>query len=185
MQSFSEFAYRLIELLLLRKGPQDLPASRKLLQFSGALLLLVSVLRQQLVASFPAAIVQSGLSILVLVLFVHLMLGFRRHPERLVQTLTALFLANAVIGALSLLPLRALAPVLLALTTDPALAQSIQLPTLAAYAWLLIGIWGLLVAAHIYRNAMDTRLGAGICIALLYELSLIVVVSLSGIVGAA
>ena len=178
---FSFVAQRLGQILLLRGGPQDLPTSRGLLQLAIAAFITVSVLRLQVVADLPTALGQAVLSLVLLTIYVRALLNWRQTPERFTQTMTAMLLCGVVLGALLLMPLRGLAPVLLAIAEDPEISpENLQVPALAVYAWLGLSLWSLLVAGHIYRHALGLSLGLSICVALLYEFLLIAVVSIAG-----
>ena len=176
---FNAVATRLAQLMLFKAGPQDLPTSASLLQFAAGLFFISALTRLLLVSHYVAALTQSILSMVILFFFVRALLNWRNTPERLVQTLTALFLAGAVIGALLLLPLRTLQPLLAALTENPELSpQQLDVPALAMYAWAGLSVWGLMISAHIFRHALSISLGLGVCVSLLYEIVLIMVVGM-------
>lgn len=178
---FNAVASRLTQLMLLKAGPQDLPTSSALLQITAALFFASAMARLLLVSGYAPAVAQSVLSILVLVLYVRALLNWRKTPERLVQTLSALFLSGSVIGLLLLFPLKTLQPLLTELTQNPDLdPQQLDVPAMAMYAWAGLSVWGLMVSAHIFRHALGTSLGLGVCATLLYEILLIIVVGMLG-----
>lgn len=171
---FNLIAWRLGQLLLLRTGPQELPSSRGLLQIALALFLILSVLRLQIVTNWVGALGQSLLSLVILTAYVRAVLRWRNVPDRFTQTMTAILLSATVLGALLLMPLRALTPVLLAIAQDPSIKpESLEVPALAMYAWVGLSLWSLLVTGHIYRHALGLGLGLGVCVALIYEFLLI------------
>lgn len=174
---FNVVVTRLTELLLLKAGPQDLPTSQGLLQFAAALFFASAMARLLLVGSYAAATAQAVIHLVLLALFVRRLLAWRQTPERFVQTMTALLLAGGAIGLLLLFPLQSLQPLLQAMTENPDISpQQLQIPAMAMYAWAGLSVWGLVVSAHIFRHALGMTLGMGVCVALLYELLLIVVI---------
>ncbi len=184
---FNAVASRTIQIMLLKAGPQDLPTSPALLQISTALFLATAIARLLLVSDMAVALVQSALSIVILAVFVRVLLNWKRVPERFVQTMSALFLTSAVVGILLLMPLDALQPLLVALTENPDMSpQQLEVPALAMYAWAGLSIWGLVISAHIYRNALEISFGFGVAVALLYEILLVFIVGfLSSLFGGA
>ncbi len=176
---YSAVAQRLVQILTLKAGPQDLPSSLGLLQFSAAVFLLSAVLRLFTVASLWESLAQAILSLIVLVFFLRALLQWRNTPERLTQTMTALLLTSAFIGALLLFPLRALQPVLLAVAENPQISPAeLQVPAGAAYAWAGLSIWGIIVSGHIYRHALGVSLGIGVAVTLMYEFLLVGIIGL-------
>lgn len=181
---FAPLVQTLSRLMLLRAGPQDLPTWPLLLQGACVLYVFSTIMRLQLVNPWFAALAQSGLGLVTLWIYVRAVLRQRGKPERFAQTLSALLLTGGVIGLLMMPPLQALTPLLLHVAETGDL-QGIEPPVMAAYAWLLLSIWGLILAGHIFRHALETTLGIGILIALGYEMLLILVISLlAGMQGA-
>ena len=149
-----------LELCLLRKGPQDLPASGFFLGLSLGCYALVS----WLVASPSFGITDAALLALVdsgmLAAFVVLLLYLQSKTERINQALSALA------GSGSLMGLFALPLVLL---VDPGQPAE-QVPALLAGVWLLLLIWNLFVMAHIIRHALSSSFAVGLGAAVLYAL---------------
>ncbi len=149
-----------VELCLLRKAPQDLPASSALL----GTVLVVDLLAGMLLGS--AVGLSAGLTLaegLVEVIFtLALLYGALQMLNRLPrfqQTATALLGAGALLGVLGMIPLSLL----------PTGAQNAQSGVAALLFLLLIG-WSILVTGHILRHAFDLRLGQGVVIAVFYNL---------------
>ena len=95
-------------------------------------------------------------SLLAIVLQLCILTGllyWRRHLERFAQTLTALVGVGIVFNFMTWI---------LVMQSDPATNQ----PFLALI-WFGIFIWSLFVDAHIYRNALDVKLGTGMLITVL------------------
>ncbi len=174
---FASLAQTLSQLMLLRAGPQDLPAGPGILQFATVLYLLSAVGKLLLINPVLAAFAQALLSIVVLWGYLRVILNARKIPERFNQTFSALLLTSAVIGILMLGPLSALTPMLLQIAEGGNI-EAIEVPAMAAYAWLGLSLWGLTLAGHIFRHALDTSLGVGMLVALGYEVFLILAVSI-------
>ena len=143
------------EICLLRKGPQDTPASSELLKLtlvgygsSGLLALLLDLPR----ISFTLALLLTLEDIALLSALVYLGLHLTRYLPRFVQTLTALT------GVGTLLQLIALP---LGLWYQHALAGN-GAAELPAMLWLLLLGWSVGVTGHILRNAFSTTWTMGI-----------------------
>ena len=157
MEALSRF---FVELCLLRRGPQDLPASSTLLGLILAINLVASLL-VGLAAdlSAPIALGQGLADALLTLGLLHLALRLTRHPARFVQ------LATALLGAGALLSLVAVAPLVLLSG-----AESRGETSLAGLPLLVLLFWSLLVTGHILRHGLDLRLGQGVLIAVAYNL---------------
>lgn len=148
---FMPFFKTFIQIMLLRKGPQDVAYSRVML---GVLLIFVLAL-QFTAMLLPAATKNTAIQINVVVYVilsigigmggVYLLLRWFAHPERLIQTLTAMIGVSVCFVVLRLLA----ASFLLVLGSKPVLSISL--------AWLLIA-WELLIDAHILRHALSISL---------------------------
>ena len=166
----SQFLPLLGRLLLLRCGPQDLPYSTTLLGGSIAASLVANILSLGIGTTAFTAIPQPLLATLVSIGFVIGLLQIRERTPRTVQTLTALFATQAVLGLLALFPLQALAPIFQQIAENPDAASTIQAPSSAVAAWLALGLWSVMVTGHIFRNALDVHLLAGVGLAILQGL---------------
>jgi hypothetical protein len=156
-----------IELALLRRAPQDLPASQALL----LIVLVVGVAAGLLLAmtagvGLASGIVQSLLDLGLMLGALWLALQFVAHRERFVQTATALT------GIDTLITLMALLPVGLA---RPADADS-GLLALAGLLFLLLVAWSVLATGHILRHAFGLTLVQGAAIAIGFDLLSFVIV---------
>jgi hypothetical protein len=149
-----------LELCLLRKGPQDLPASGFFLGLSLGCYALVS----WLVASPSFGITDAALLAVVdtgmLAAFVVLLLYLQSKTERINQAMSALAGSGCLMGLFAL-PL--------VLLVDPAQPAE-QVPALLAGVWLLLLIWNLFVMAHIIRHALSSSFAIGLGAAVLYAL---------------
>jgi hypothetical protein len=145
-----------------RKGPEDLPASVALLGLAigGAIVLRVLLLG---VLPLPAGgnpVLVIGIGIGVTLLFLWVVLQLARHPERYVQTASAMFGFQVV-----------MAPLLIGsgwlfLTLGETSAW--QLPVMLLR--MAVEVWALAVAARILRSATSWPLFACVSLAIANEL---------------
>jgi hypothetical protein len=157
-----------LDIVLWRRGPQDLPASGLLLALTVAAYLAVSVVQ---LAMFDESLANwlfyLVLDPLLLFGWTWLVLRILGHRARLLQTASAVFGANAVLGFLLYLPLQVLGTAVGA-GQDSSLAQAI--------AWLQV-ITFALVTGRILKLATDTNLFTGIMLSVTYVLLVIMVLS--------
>ncbi len=139
-----------LDICLLRRGPQDVPAGMALLKLcllgyglSGLVLLLLST-------PAPVAILQILLDLVLLAGLLHLALLARRHSRRFEQTLSALTGTGTLMGLLTL-------PVMLWIVRQGPDGDT-QLPSLLLLALMA---WSIAVMAHILRHALDVPIWAG------------------------
>jgi len=152
---------QLLRVVVLRSGPQDLPAGWA----PAGLMVLIYVALGMLADSMlqlETNSLRSLLSIALQIMAVTVLLRFGGHFERLPQTITAAAGTGCLFGLISI--------VLLAQSSGG------SLPAGMATLWLGLFIWSLVVDAHIYRSALSTRMSVGILIAvLLFALNFIVI----------
>ena len=152
MQALIRFFW---QLCLLRRGPQDLPASPPLLGLMAVTNGLVGVLGSLDYFGTPGrAMAASLLDTLLVAGLVYATLGFAGHRPRFVQTLTAVYGVGVLFGAVMLV------------------AQSLvgalgALPLVALINLIVLG-WLHLALGHVLRHALEMDLWAGIAIAVGY-----------------
>jgi hypothetical protein len=158
-----------IGIVRFRKGPEDVPASMALLLLAlagGA------VLRAATLALLPASertmpILLVATSMGLSLCFVWVILRVAGHPERFIQTATALFGAQVV-----LMPaLLATGWFFLARGADP------SWQTLAVLLRLAVEVWVLLIAARIVRSATGWPMFACVGLAIAAELLTLLAIS--------
>ncbi|MDQ2694316.1 MAG: hypothetical protein M3Z21_02860 [Pseudomonadota bacterium] len=157
-----------VDICLLRKGPQDLPASWALFRLSLAAYAASSLLFQAASVSFAVAVQQSLVDLALLAGLTYLVLnvlGFRR---RFVQTLTALAGAGALLQLVAW-------PLWLWTVRAAAGDGAGALPQLL---FLLLLLWNIAVFAHILRHALSTSRGMGLLYTLGYVIVSVTVMSL-------
>jgi hypothetical protein len=160
-----------IELCLLRRNPQDLPASTTLF----GLVLAVAVVGGLLLsltagASLAAGLAQTLLDLLLMLGVLHLATKALNKQARYVQTATALVGVDVVIGLVALLPVSLAQPV--ATGAEPGAGV-----LLAGLMFLVLVGWSVLVVGHILRHAFDVSLAQGVVIAIAFDVFSFVVIS--------
>lgn len=175
-----DFARRLVDLMLFRRGPQDMPGDQGTLVVSIAAYCILLFIQVAFVAPLAGAAAQAVLATLLLGLYVAVILRLRRLSNRFNQVATALFSSGAVLTLIMLAPTRALQPYLDALrsASDP---SQVPMPSpLSAVAYLVVGVWGLALYSHIYRHALDVPIALGVGVTIGFELLLMLVFSVLG-----
>ena len=144
------------EICLLRKGPQDVPASRTLLKLGLAAYGLSSLVLFLVTMPVPAALFQTLLDLSLLAGLLYGLLKIAGYSVRFVQTLTALTGTGALLGLISW-------PLALWMQKEAASGTGTGLPSLF---FLLLLVWSIAVLTHVLRHALSTSRG----VALLYTL---------------
>jgi len=142
-------------IVLLRAGPQDLPAGVASPILALILFVLV-MLASGLISQSPEPGVPIGTAMLISIglplLALWVLLAVRRRSERFNQTVAALFGAGALISLINL-------PLWLN-STLPVPAPLVMLA--------LVGLfWSIAIDGHIWRNALDIGYAAGVAVAVL------------------
>jgi hypothetical protein len=143
---------KLLDMLRLRSGPQEMPSGWTL-----AIAMSLAYIAQGFIADHiladtdgaPRTLLAVGVQFAVIAI----LLNFRSYTSRLPQTLIALAGTGFIFGLLSLAILT---------RVDPSKSQ----PDLALIYLGLFG-WSLVVDAHIYRQALSTKMGFGVLLAVL------------------
>ena len=154
---------------LLRRGPQTLPASSFLLYLLLAAHWGTGVLLGLFSLSPAMALLAALAGTLIMVALVHGLLLMHWLHSRVTQTLSALAGCEVLIGLLGV-PLTAL------FYAGGGMAE------LAVLLSLLLLVWNLAVAAHIFRHALSVSMGIGVLFAIGY---ILISMSLSGLIGPA
>lgn len=153
-----------IDLCLLRRKPQDLPASSALF----GIVLLAAVLGGLLLAvtagvGLAVGLAQTLLDLLLMLGVLHLALKVLGKEPRYRQAATALVGADTLIGLVALLPVSLMRPIAAgAEPTGDILA--------AVLLFLVLVGWGVLVMGHILRHVFDLTLARGVVIAIAFDL---------------
>lgn len=158
--------WKLLDICLLRAGPQDLPAAPQFLALTLVGYFLVDVLISRLNLPIGAAFAVSLLDMLLLAAFAQIVLRVVAKPARFNQTLAALAGTGQLLGLLAL-------PLIHGLTTAQASGAS---AAGLAFAWLAVLGWSLLVLGHILRHALSVGLMTGVGVGVLYSLVSVMIV---------
>jgi hypothetical protein len=156
-----QFLRIFIDIVLWRRGPQDLPVSGLLLAIAVAAYVAVSVVQLALLGETAATwFFFVVVDPLLLAAWVWLVLRLYGHTERFAQTASAVFGTGAVLGLCLYLPLQLIATGLGHAPTS-ALAQVFALLLVVTFA---------LVTGRIIKLATDSSMFTGIAVALTYFL---------------
>lgn len=163
----------LIELCLLRRGPQDLPFRPPLALMCLLVMVLIGLFTSQRVGERMELVAPATLaSALFAVIATRLVLRMAGHGERFWQTLLALAGSGLLFAAVAA-PIRiAIGPI------DPAILETTIAPSPGYMLLAGVGFWRLIVIGHIWRHALQIRLPVGVLVGLglfLLEMALIVV----------
>ena len=157
-----------VDLCLLRRAPQDLPASTTLFRavltadlFAGLLVGLIS--GQPFLSSLVQGIAELSLQLGLL----YGALRLTGHLGRFTQAGTAL------LGSGALIALAALGP----LALNPTGSTESDAAALGAFLLLLVVVWNLVVTGHIVRHTFGISLGQGIAVAVGYEVLAVTLIS--------
>lgn len=171
MAQVQQFLRIFVDIVLWRRGPQDLPTSALLLALTVAVYVAVSVVQLAMLGEDTATWIFFLLvDPLLLLGWVWLVLRIFGRTERFLQTATAVFGASAVLGLIVYLPMQFLLSVL-GKDAASSMAQVFALLLVVAFA---------LVAGRILKLATETGMVTGIAMALTYFLLVNYLVSLMG-----
>jgi hypothetical protein len=169
----AQFLKVFADIVLWRRGPQDLPASRLLLGLVAAVYVAVSVLQMVLFAPADTAgawFIIVVLDPLLLVGGTYLLLRLFNHPERFLQTTTAILGTGALLSVVLSMPIDAW------ISRGNVPANSVA----AGLSQLALVVIGALVMGRILQQASGSNLLTGVALSLTYFL---VIVLLAGLVG--
>lgn len=147
-----------VDICLLRAGPQDLPASSTLPVLAALGYFLSSLLLFLVDARLPSALSAAGADTALLCGFTWGILQVRHYPERFKQTLSALAGTGTLLG-LCALPLM---EVIVRAQAQGADAGG------ALFGWLAMLLWSFAVFGHIVRHALSVPLSFGIGLGVLF-----------------
>jgi hypothetical protein len=142
---------RLVDIILLRRGPEQLPASRTLLALMITLNFLGSLIWAGVVSvRLVDAVLQSVIACSVMLLWYHWALHIAQKRERYLQTLTALFGVSAMFLPVLMPLVGAMMPYLE--KADP----NSPPPAALLIMTMVVLFWGLLVNVRIVRVSFET-----------------------------
>lgn len=158
----------LMGICLFQKGPQDVPYAPQTLIAAIALSAVVTFVGATNLPETGAVGLKVGVATAFSLAFLYAVLALRGLQARFVQSATALFGTDVLIG----LPIVAL--------TFPIAAQGPEQAPAASAGILLLWGWHLAIIGHVFRHMLDIRLGWGLLLALAYALLSFQVVELAG-----
>lgn len=158
-----------VDICLLRSGPQDLPTSTVLLILALLANAAAGVLMLQVSTPPGTSVLIVLFDTVLMVAFVSIVLQLRGHPERRVQTITALGGTGMLFSLMNW-------PVTGWWYRAKEAGAETGVPLLALMVLL---VWNIIVIGHILRHALDVSLPSGIGISLIYVL---IAMSLIGVV---
>jgi hypothetical protein len=157
-----------VELCLLRRPPQDLPASEMLLGLVLVADLVVGVLVGITAGlSWLTSLLQGVAELLLLMVALYAALTQLKLRARFLQAATALLGSGAVLGLVAIPPL----------SLNPTGSQENDLAALGAFLLLGLVIWGILVTGHILRHTFSITLGQGSAIAVAFQIVAVTLVT--------
>lgn len=157
----------LLKILLLRSGPQQLPADRGLLVLGLTAHFATGYLLTSFDATAERAFVTSLLGTLSMLAIIHGLLTLHGKASRTLQSVTAVAFGEALLGVLLL-------PLLLGVAVGTGLA--------GVWSLLLLG-WNVALVGHVLRHALEVERWVGIMFAIGYLLVSMALVGMLGGVG--
>ena len=172
------FLQSLVNILLFRAGPQDMPSSWTLLKLTGlaALVTAAATATGMLNLGFAPALLASAAKVGVYALIVFLLLKSGGKPERWIQTMIALYGTLAITNLISLPFLPDLQEV--------EEGKFVIVPGAGVMIVAVIEIWFLVILARTLRDALEIRTGQAILLTILIIIiETMVLSSLTGTLG--
>ena len=153
-----------VDLAILRRGPQDLPASSALLALLAALSVLIGGINTAaFFGGLGAALGANLFDLMLSLVTLFVLLQFRGHAARWMQTVSA-FLGLGVLAGLIMLVVRPLAGLMGA-------------AALAAQIDVLLALWLHVALGSVLRHALGVPLLAGVLIVFAYTLMVLGIVT--------
>jgi hypothetical protein len=158
-----------VELCLLRRAPQDLPASVFLFWLTLATDVSTGVVMALVTALSPwLGLVQAAIEVSLLLGLLYAGLSLTGHLPRFTQSATALLGSGTVIGVVAIL----------ALSLNPLGTEETNAATLGAVLLLALVVWSVVVTGHIVRHTFSLTFSQGLGLAIGFEFVVI------GVIGA-
>ena len=162
----SEIVKTLLDICLLRKGPEDLPCDTTLMLSLIGVSLVVSFWLGLMIHDLQIAGLSSVAGLFFSFIFTKILL--LKNPERFTQTFCAMLGTVTLINLLSV-------PVIYPLTKEGLDGNLVTLFGLLSFALL---IWIVIVYGFIFSRAISSLLGYGIAISVCYALLSIIILEL-------
>ncbi len=163
-----------LDIIVFSKGPQDLPASSGLLNLvmlANLLVALISFMPQTIIAM---NILNALIFIIVTSLFIKAALNIReKSGDNRGYSSRYLQVCSSTLGIHVFFVL--VQGILITLFTNGNEITETEIPTNVAIIFLVVSLYAWFVNGHIFKNALDTTMIAGLGISLLHGLSIIFV----------
>ena len=153
-----QFAHLFLDIALLRRNPQDLPASPLLLRLSLIAVVISYVLALGSRYSLAESLARAVVDVAFLGVFVYALLVWARLTARFIQSFTALCGTGTILNLVSW-------PVF-GLLSDEAAGDDFAV--LGLLLMMTIVIWGVAVTAHIFRQALNRDWLQAVAVSMLY-----------------
>lgn len=147
----------LVDICMLRKGPQHLPASTALTALAVAASVLMGIWVEVVIGAQEHRLARPLMSTLASLVFVLALLNLRGVPARFRQTFTAFAGAGALLTLLFV-------PILWSI--DPS-SEPRSLNPIAYLAFWCLTVWSFVIDAHIFRHALSVSFTVGFLFATL------------------
>ncbi|HDY84701.1 hypothetical protein LCGC14_0558180 [marine sediment metagenome] len=164
---------RYVDLCRLKAGPADMPASVTLLQATLLAYFLLGISISRIDSAWNISIMASLADTVFMMVAIKLMLSIKGLQTRYQQTLIAIAGAGIVLDLIGL-------PLLYWLNQ---IDEPQQGTSVAMLLMIALMFWSLMVVAHIFRQALDIKVGSSAILTIIYTvLSLLVLgLTLSGV----
>lgn len=149
-----DFLLTLRDIVLLRRGPQDLPFTPSLLGMVFVADVALSALMESLLNLGEGALLRNVAGTGLALGLIYLLLYAKQFQARFIQTGLAFLLVSVVFTALIVVLFTVLAPLPLP-GTKPELVTGAQMLSLLAF--FALALWKLAVDAHVLRHALEIR----------------------------
>jgi hypothetical protein len=163
------------DILLLRRGPQDLPYSTQLLGIVAAICIAVQLpVAWMHEIGAGTLLISVALWLLFSLGLLRLLLTLRNKGSRFVQSGTAFLGCNAAFNAIGI-------PIALLVGTPPQTPEQMTgAQIIAGLISLPLLIWKVAVDAHVFRHSLDISFGGGVAVALMWIIAAYALVILAG-----
>lgn len=155
-----------LDICLLRRGPQDIPASAALLGFTLVLYSFGSLIIARSSLDWAPAMQAAVAETLLMCGLSYILLQVTGLAARWIQTATAIAGTNFVLVIIAL-------PLLVWLVYARANNLDASVPALL---FLLLVVWHIVILAHIFRHALSRGYGTGVLVALGYYWLVLVII---------
>lgn len=162
-------------ILLLRRGPQDLPYSTQLLGIVAAICVAVQLpIAWMRDIGAGTVLISAALWLAFSLGLLRLLLVLRDKSSRFVQSATAFLGCNAAFNVIGI-------PIALLVGTPPQTPEQMTgAQVLAGLISLPLLIWKVAVDAHVFRHSLDISFGGGVAVALMWILAAFALASAAG-----